>query len=114
MPVSARGPAHEVGPVGEERQAVHLPDIIRSVIGVDRVVPLPGVFVDLARQVGDIIGIVPLPAAHRIGAAQAIDHVIAIVAGEYIGAGAAGCVDVRRSGQGQVFDVGSGKRVSDA
>ena len=74
-------------------------------IGAHRVVAAVGRFHDDVAGVVDDIGVVAQPAGQRVGPDTAVEHVVAIVAGDGVGGGVAGAADVGRAGERQHLET---------
>src|SRR5262249_20413709 len=71
-----------------------------------------GVLVDHVAGIVDHVGVVAGAALHHVGAAAAVERIVAGVAGEEVGGTVAEAVDVAAAQQHQCVDIG-GERVED-
>ena len=103
--------AVEVGGAGE-RQVLEIGAERIGDRGQHRVGALAGVLDHHVADIVDHVGVVAEPARHGVGAGAAVEDVVAGIAGEAVGQGIAGAVDVGISGQDEVQVIGA-QRIAD-
>ena len=82
--------------------------------GKDGVVALIGVLDHGVADIVDEIDVVAGAALHQVGAAPAVEQIVAAVAGEHVYGCIAVALQVRAAGQGEVLETSSGYKLIEA